>query len=346
MLSMHRTFKFYFSLVTLLILASSMAGYSQSNPTSKPPSQKVDEPKKLNIAMAGIGVGGAWASIGEGVLECIRRSYPGSTASYEAGQEGPNVALVSSGKLQIGIANGQLVQMAYEGTGPFNKRKMENVRVLAMLYEDVYFQFLVNKKTGIKRIEDIKRLKYPLKINFNTKGSFMQIAGEQVLNAYGITESDIKSWGGRIGYMSTGDSIDQMRDSVIEAYITTTQVPLSNFVDAALTMDLALLPVNDEIIEKLKITLYTTKGVIPKKTYTFVDQEIPTLKSECILFVNSKISDAEAYAITKAISNNINYLKGIHPSLKSLTVKGLATIKGKVPFHPGAELFYKEKGVF
>lgn len=301
-------------------------------------------PRLYDISMAGIGVGGAWASIGEGVLESIRRSYPGSNATYEAGQEGPNVALVSQGQMQLGIANSQLIQMAYEGTGPFEGKPMKNLRILATLYDDVYMQFVIRKETGITSFEDIKRLQYPLKINFNTKGSFMHLEAEEVLKTYGITVEDIESWGGKVGYMSTGDSLDQMRDGIIDAYSTCTQVPLSNFVDAALTMDLNILPVSDDVINEVSKALYTRKGVIPSGTYTFNDQDIPTLQSECVLFVNGDLPEDELYDIAKALSDNLEYLKGIHSSLKDLTLKELATIEGTVPLAPGAEKFYKEKG--
>lgn len=337
---MFRTWKWHslwLALVPVLVLANSSTSYSQT--------PKIEEPKKLNITMAGLASGGAYASIGEGVLECIRKSYPGSTASYEAGQEGANIALVGSGKLQVGIANSQLVQMAYVGTGPFSNRKITNLRCLALLYEDVYFHFLIKKSTGIKSIDDIKTKKYPLKINFNTKGSFMQIAGEEMLKAYGISEGDIKSWGGRIGYMTAAESIDQMRGNVTDAFVTTVQSPFSAFVDAALTMDLALLPINDEAIEKANKALYTTKALIPKGSYSFVQEDVPTIRSSVILFGNSGLSDSEAYAIVKAISNNIEYMRGIHSSVKNLNVKTLSTITGKTPMHTGAEIYYKEKGL-
>ena len=60
--------------------------------------------QKLDLAICGGSIGGAWAAIGEGVGEVVRRSYPGSNTAYEVGQEAANLALVSRGKIQLGIA--------------------------------------------------------------------------------------------------------------------------------------------------------------------------------------------------------------------------------------------------
>jgi len=300
-------------------------------------------PDKIDVTIVGGSIGGAWAAIGEGVGEVIRRSYPGSNTAYEVGQEAANIALVSSGKVQLGIAHTGLIKMASEGQAPFNK-KMDNLRAITVLYGEAAQHFLIKIDTGIASFEDIKNKQYPLKLNLNTADSFMEIVGKKCLEAYGITYNDIKSWGGSVDFMSMSNSIDLMRDGKLEAYSNVIQIPSSHIVDASTTMKLNLLSMTDEAIEKVNAELGTYKTVIPKDKYNFLNEDVPTVAATVILFASKDLSDGEAYAIVKAIDENMDYFKGIHSSLADLSLEKMKEVS-PVPLHPGAEKYYKEKGV-
>ena len=98
--------KKFFTVLALVAVIFSVAGFISA------PAQAA---QKLDLAICGGSIGGAWAAIGEGVGEVIRRSYPGSNTAYEVGQEAANLALVSRGKIQLGIAHAQLIKMATDG---------------------------------------------------------------------------------------------------------------------------------------------------------------------------------------------------------------------------------------
>ena len=56
------------------------------------------------------------------------------------------------------------------------------------------------------------------------------------------------------------------------------------------------------------------------------------------------MSDATAYAITKAVFDNFDDFKKLHPALATLTKAD--ALKGEtVPFHPGAIKYFKEAGL-
>jgi TRAP-type uncharacterized transport system substrate-binding protein len=51
-----------------------------------------------------------------------------------------------------------------------------------------------------------------------------------------------------------------------------------------------------------------------------------------------------AYAITKAVFENFEDFRKLHPALSSLTRQD--ALRGNVvPFHPGAEKYFKEAGL-
>lgn len=301
------------------------------------------EPEKVILTICGGSIGGAWAAIGEGVGEVIRRSYPGSNTSYEVGQEAANLSLVGSGKIELGIAHTGLIKLAIEGKEPFN-RDLSNLRAIAVLYGEAAQHFLIKSDKGISSFDDIRDQKYPLKVNFNTKDSFMEIVGKRALEAQGISYEDIKSWGGNVDFMSMGSSIDLMRDGKIEAYSNVIQVPSSHIIDASTNLKLNLLSMSEEAINKVNEELGTYKVTIPKEEYSFLKDDVDTIAATVVLFASTSLSEADAYAVVKSLDENSDYFKSIHSSLKNLDLKGMTEVS-PIPLHPGAERYYKEKGV-
>lgn len=296
--------------------------------------------KTLDVSICGGSIGGAWAAIGEGVGEVIRRSFPGSNTAYEVGQEAANIVLVSRGRVQLGIAHAQLLKLGMAGSRPFHET-YSNLRALAVLYGEAVEHFIMRKDTGIASFDELKEKKFGLKMNLNTKDSFMEIVGREVLKAYGITYDDLASWGGAVNFMSMSPSLDLMRDGKIQAYSNVIQVPSSHIVDVSTNVALTLLPMSEEAIAKVNEALGTYGTVIPKDKYTFLDADVPTVGATVVLFTNADLPDEDAYAILTALKENFDYFTNIHSSLKSLTLADMAET-APVPLHPGAVKFFEE----
>lgn len=297
--------------------------------------------EKYDLSICGGSIGGAWAAIGEGIGETIRRSYPGSNTAYEVGQEAANIALVSRGKVKLGIGHAQLVGLAAKGEAPFEGRKISNLRGICVLYGEAVQQFFVKADAGINTFEDIKNKKYGLKVNMNTKDSFMEIVSKKTLAAYGISYDDLSKWGGKVDFMAMGPSLDLLRDGKIQAYSNIIQLPSSHVVDLATNNKLIMLPLSKPIQDKLNAELGTYSSTIPGGTYNFVAKDTPTVAASVILFANENLTDPEAYAILKSINDNFNYYKGIHSSLKDITLNQMS-MTDPVPLHPGAKKFFDE----
>lgn len=325
-----------FSKLILSVLALSLvlggAAFSAA------PAEAAD--KKLDVAICGGSIGGAWAAIGEGVGEVIRRSYPGSNTAYEVGQEAANIVLVSRGRIQLGIAHAQLLKLGMEGSDPF-REAYDNLRALMVLYGEAVEHFVVRSDAGISTFDELKDKQFGLRLNLNTKDSFMEIVGRKVLEAYGITYDDLASWGGAVNFMSMSPSLDLMRDGKIQAYSNVIQVPSSHIVDVSTNVNLTLLPLSEEAIAKVNEELGTYGTVIPKEQYSFLNTDVPTVGATVVLFTNADLPDEDAYAILTALKENFDYFRNIHSSLRSLTVADMAKT-APVPLHPGAVKFFEE----
>jgi hypothetical protein len=58
----------------------------------------------------------------------------------------------------------------------------------------------------------------------------------------------------------------------------------------------------------------------------------------------AKVPDDVVYTVVKAVFDNINEFKALHPALANLKPEEMATKGQFAPVHPGAARYYKEKG--
>jgi len=335
--------KFVVLLALILCVSLLMTGCTTDKDQGEKPSDAgSSDLGKLDVTICGGSIGGAWAAIGEGVCEVIRRSNPGANAAYEVGQEAANIALVASGKVSMGIAHTGLLKLAAGGEAPFD-RKMDNLKAITVLYSEAAEHFIIRQDTGITSFDDLRDNEYPLKLNLNTKDSFMEIVGRETLAAHGITYDDIASWGGKVDFMSMGPSLDLMRDGKLDAFSNVIQVPSSHVLDASTSLKLTLLPTSDQGIKQVNDKLGTYETIIPVDEYPFLKEPVPTVAATVILFASADMKDEEAYAVVKSIDENMDYFRGIHASLKELRLEDMVKVS-PVALHPGAEKYYREKG--
>jgi TRAP transporter TAXI family solute receptor len=83
---------------------------------------------------------------------------------------------------------------------------------------------------------------------------------------------------------------------------------------------------------------------IPANTYRGQDKVIDAVGVWTVIVVSNKLSDKLVYDITTQLFANAQFLKERHNYFKDLAPEN---IKGAIvaPLHPGAEKYYKEKGI-
>ena len=72
-------------------------------------------------------------------------------------------------------------------------------------------------------------------------------------------------------------------------------------------------------------------------------EAIPTIGVPNVLVVSAEMSDDLAYAVTKAMFENIADLQAVHPAANETTVE-FTMGATPIPLHPGAVRYYDEIG--
>jgi uncharacterized protein len=151
----------------------------------------------VNLAFATLDTGSAWYVYGATMAELLRKALPaGSNIDVKprAGGVG-NPRLVAKNETPLGFAFTISNRWAYEGKEAYDQ-KLDNLRGLVGGLDRYYLVAVTAKKLGLNSVKDVKDKRIPIKMVTQPVGSLGEFAGRQLLRAYGVTYSDIKSWGG------------------------------------------------------------------------------------------------------------------------------------------------------
>jgi len=85
-------------------------------------------------------------------------------------------------------------------------------------------------------------------------------------------------------------------------------------------------------------------AMVPANTYKGQAADVATVAINNFLVTHQGLGDDAVYAMTKAIFDNLTDLQAAHAAAKDIKLENAAKAM-PVPLHPGAERFYREKGL-
>jgi len=249
-----------------------------------------------------------------------------------------NINGIQSGSLESGFTQSDVAYWAYTGTGVYEgKPKVADLRLIANLYPET-IHLVARKGANIKTVADLKGKR----VSLDEPGSGTLVDARIILAAYGLTEKDVTA-----EYLKPNQAGDKMRDGGLDAFFFVGGYPTSAISElASAGGGVDLVPVTGPEVDKmLKQYGFFAVDTIPANTYKGVG-EVKTIAVGAQWVTSAKQPDALIYEITKATwnDNSRKLLDAGHAKGKAIT-KASATAGAGIPFHPGAEKFYKEAGL-
>ncbi|GAB6173982.1 TAXI family TRAP transporter solute-binding subunit [Paradesulfitobacterium aromaticivorans] len=299
-----------------------------------------DKISPVKVTLAGGSVGGSWSAIGEAIGEAIRQVAPGSSFGYQPGQDGANAITVATGQTELGFVFSVMAKAAYEGNPPY-KQKLPDLRAIGT-FGPLIYQTIATEKSGIKTYADMKNR--PVILCVNTKDSTQETLSKALLQEHGITYADIEKNGGKILYLSSSAALDLMKNGRADARIGMEIAPEAKLAEAATTTKMIMVQPDAVAIKNIISKFPVLPVTIKANTYNFQRADLSTFEVPVTLVAGKNLPDNVAYAVTKGLVEQLDYLKTVVPSQMSKdTPESIA--KTSIPLHPGAEKYYKEKGL-
>lgn len=289
------------------------------------------------LSMGTSSSGGTFNTLGVALCQVWNDKLPGTsfTAEVTAGSS-ENCLRVGTDDIQLAFSAASSVYEAVNGIGQFEGKQVEGLRVIANLYPAI-IQIPVLKDSGINGIDDI----VGKKVNIGEAGSGSESQAMGILDCFGISKSDFNAQ-----QLSHSNASDAVVDEKIDGYIISGSLGQSHQMKAMASgkCKLADLGSDEEIQNVINRLPYYYEYTIPSGTYPNQESDVKTVATGTLLIVNESISDDLVYEITKNLFENVDTLVQSQDIAKEITLESGINVSG-LPLHPGAERYYKEKGV-
>jgi TRAP transporter TAXI family solute receptor len=296
--------------------------------------------QRVFFGIATGGTGGTYYPLGGMLAQLIsnKATVGGaklSATAETAGASVGNAQLLGRKEIESAFVAADVLDQAYNGKAQFEGKPLKNLRALGALYPE-QVQLVTAAKSNIKGFKDLKGKS----VSSGSPGSGQwQLLGD-LLEAHGMTRKDIGE-----DLSSFAQSVDKIKDGNLVASLITAGAPTSAVTDLANGTEVHLVPLTGAEIETLKKKQpYYASVTLPANLYKGQTTPVETLAVMAIWATHAEVSDDMAYAVTKALYENTETLGQVHPKGKEIGLK-TALQSVSIPLHPGAQRYYREKGL-
>jgi len=273
-------------------------------------------------------LGAALAKIYGDKIPEVRTQVQATKASVE------NLNLLQAGKGEIAFALGDSVKFAWDGNAEAGfKAKLDKLRGLAAIYPN-YIQIVAAKESGIKTLADLKGKG----LSVGAAKSGTELNARAILGAAGLGYDDL----GKTEYLPFGESVELIKNRQLDATLQSAGLGVASIRDLASSLPIQVVAVPSDIVNKVGAP-YVAK-TIPAGTYDGQAEDVPTAAVINFLVTREGVSDDLAYQMTKQLFENLPDLTAAHKAAADIKLAEAAKDM-PIPIHPGAEKYYKEKGV-
>ena len=313
------------------IRASALAAVAATSLVFAQTSAKADE--FINILTGGTSgvyypLGVALSKIYGEKIEGARTQVQSTKASVE------NLNLLQQGRGELAFSLGDSVKLAWDGDAEAGfKAPLDKLRGIAAIYPN-YIQIVASQESGIKTLADFKGKS----LSVGAAKSGTELNARAIFAAAGMSYEDLA----KTEYLPFAESVELMKNRQLDATLQSAGLGVASIKDLATSVAIQMVAVPEETAAKIGAPYVAVK--IPAGTYAGQEEDVSTVAVVNFLITHSDVSDETAYQMTKQLFENLPDLQAAHNAAKQIKLEG--ALEGMpVPLHPGAERYYKEKGL-
>lgn len=268
------------------------------------------------------------------VISTVLKEKTGAQLTVQSsGASKANILDIADGIVDMAIVQNDVMDYAYNGTSLFESDgAIKSFSTLGAVYAEVC-QVVARADSGIKTIADLEGKK----VSVGDSGSGVEFNAQQILGAYDITFEDIDKQN-----LSFQASADALKDGKIDAFFCTAGAPTVAITDLSTTTGIVLVEIDAEHLAKLQKDYgFYAAYTVPAGTYNGIDKDATTVAVKATFIVSNDLSEETVYQLTKAIYENADDYS--HEKAKEMTLE-YAVSSISVPFHPGADKYFREVG--
>jgi uncharacterized protein len=297
-------------------------------------------PPARPTSIAAGAAGGVYQPVAAAIARIARES-PGLNLPLTVESTGASVAnlqLLAAGKVQLALAQNDIVYYAAQGStlSAFRGKELANLRAIMSIYPE-YVHVVAAQASGIRSVADLRGKRVAL----GPEGSGTEQNALQVLDASGLKVTELA----QPERIDTAEAATRLRAGQLDAAFFTVGAGSGLVRDLLADGRATLVPVPRGDIGRLRVKLpFYWLDEIPAGTYPGQTAAVST-PSLRVLLVAAENADADAvYRLTKALVDSLPTLQAAHPAARHLTTDTLLRVV-TVPIHKGALRLYEERKI-
>ncbi|MBO6554776.1 MAG: TAXI family TRAP transporter solute-binding subunit [Roseitalea sp.] len=293
------------------------------------------------IAIGTGGVTGVYYPTGGAICRLVNRDRAehGIRCGVEStGGSVFNINAIRNGELEFGVAQSDWQFHAYNGSSRFEEQgPFENLRAVFSVHPEP-FTVVARADAGIETFEDLQGKR----VNVGNPGSGQRGTMEVVMEAMGWTMDDFAL----ASELQAAEQSQALCDNNIDAMIYTVGHPSGSIQEATTACDSVLVDVSNDAVNGLvEERPYYRTATIPGGMYRGNDEDTTTFGVGATFVTSADVPEETVYVVVKAVFENLDQFKGLHPAFANLTAEEMANDGLSAPLHPGAERYFREAGL-
>jgi len=290
-----------------------------------------------------IGTGGqtgVYYVVGGSICKLVNRGTKDHDikCTHTTGGSVKNINGIRAGDLDLGVAQSDWQYHGYNGTSPkqFPDGAYEELRAVFSVHPEP-FTVVARADSGITKFEDL----VGKRVNVGNPGSGARGTMEVVMEKMGWTMDSFKL----AAELKSSEQSQALCDNKIDAMVFTVGHPSGTIKEATTSCESKLIPVTGDAIDALADdNSYYSKTAIPGGMYTGTDEDTATFGVGATFVTASTVDEGTVYEIVKAVFENFDRFKRLHPAFANLNQEDMITKNISAPLHDGAVKYYKEQG--
>jgi TRAP transporter TAXI family solute receptor len=287
------------------------------------------KPQPLTLAS------GIAADFSNDLIRRLNRSLPQTQVSLEASPGGVIVvSSVDGGQAQLGLAQSDVVYLAYRRGIEKNKYPHKNLRAIAVLWVNNFY-VLVRRDSPFRTIKDLKGHRVGV-IRPGTSGEF---STRILLDAHGMNYTDVKPT-----FEPTDALVPLLGSGEIDAVFSANPLMLASARTLSQTLPLRQLAIERDVINQLRGSYPFLRPVtVAANQLPGQNEPTETLGAEWLLVCRSDLSEDLVYQLTRTFFEQLPAMARQHGEAALIDPEQAAA--APIPLHPGAARFYREREI-
>jgi TRAP transporter TAXI family solute receptor len=286
------------------------------------------------------GVTGVYYAVGGSICRLINkdRAKSGIRCSTEStGGSVFNVNAIRTGEQEFGLTQSDVQFNAVQGLAQFKDTGADkDLRAVFSVHPEP-FTVLARKEAAVGKFADFKGKRF----NVGNPGSGTLASMEELLKELGWTKGDFSL----AAELKADEQGTALCDNKVDGFFYGVGHPSAAIQDPTTACGAKLVSLEGPAVEKLvKEKPYYAKATIPGGMYANNPNPTTTYGVVATVVSSAKVSDETVYTLVKAVFDNLDEFKKLHPAFTNLDPKAMIQNGLSAPLHPGAVKYYKEKG--